>query len=371
MEQRESALESLGLGSSFWKNKKVFLTGHTGFKGGWTALWLSSLGAKVFGYSLAPNTKPNFFEEARVESFVDSVIADVRDLETLAKRMKEVSPDIVIHMAAQPLVRDSYDDPVKTYSTNIMGTVNLFEAVRKTPSVRVVLNVTTDKCYLNVSKNEGYIETDPLGGYDPYSSSKACSELVTSSYRNSFFNLKDFKTHRVAVASARAGNVIGGGDWSKDRLIPDLIRAAANGEAAIIRQPKAVRPWQHVLEPVHGYLLLCEKMWDDGEKYSQEYNFGPDEGDAKDVHWITRQIVSAWGHGASFEVVESATKHEAQILKLNCEKAKSILGWLPKLVTEQAIDMTTTWYKKFYIENADMKEISLRQISDYLGNRLQ
>lgn len=349
----------MGLNQHFWKDKKVFLTGHSGFKGSWMAVWLESMGATVFGYSLAPNTEPNLLQALKLSSKNINDFADIRNFENVKKELLAFSPEIVIHMAAQPLVRDSYDDPMYTYSTNVMGTLNLLEACRKCASVKVILNVTTDKCYKNVNKAEGYIESDPLGGYDPYSSSKACSELVTSSYRDSFFN-----NENKFVASARAGNVIGGGDWSKDRLIPDLIKAAAAKRTAIIRQPKAIRPWQHVLEPVYGYLLLCQRMWLEGKPFAQEYNFGPDANDAKDVRWIAERISRIWSD-AKFDIQENYEKHEAQILKLNCDKAKTQLNWKPKLTTEDAITMTVEWYKNFYEQKIPVKEFTLQQINYY------
>ena len=275
-----------GIDADFWRGRRVFLTGHTGFKGGWLALWLQRLGADVTGYALDPPTTPSLFAVARVGAGMRSIINDIRDAETLAQAMREAQPEIVIHMAAQPLVRYSYQAPVETYATNVMGTVHLLEAVRQTDSVRAVVNVTSDKCYENREWVWGYRENEPMGGYDPYSNSKGCAELVTAAYRNSYFNPAQYSQHGVALASARAGNVIGGGDWAEDRLIPDILRAIAAGEAVNIRSPHAIRPWQHVLEPLSGYLLLAQRLIEDGPAHAEGWNFGPSEEDARPVQWI-------------------------------------------------------------------------------------
>jgi CDP-glucose 4,6-dehydratase len=348
-----------------WRGKRVFLTGHTGFKGAWLTIWLHSLGAKVTGYALKPPTNPSIFELCRLDRKVKSNIGDVRDAAKLRKVMLAASPEVVIHMAAQPLVRESYRVPAETYETNVMGTVNLLEAVRACKSVKAVVNVTTDKCYENKEHLRGYKEGEPLGGYDPYSSSKACSELVTAAYRNSFFNPADYKKHGVALASARAGNVIGGGDWAADRLIPDLIRAGLKGEKARIRNPRAIRPWQHVLEPLSGYLLLAEKLYKYGPKFAQAWNFGPDAGDAKDVEWIVRRMFSAWPEAKGYVIDKGRHPHEAHYLKLDSSKARRELGWTPRWHIGGAIDRIISWTRS-YAARQDMYKACLEQIEEYL-----
>lgn len=347
-----------------FKEKKVLITGHTGFKGSWLALLLDKLGADVYGYALDPPTNPSLFEEARIDEQMTSYIGDIRDFDKLLNILQKVKPEVVIHMAAQPIVRESYKNPVGTYSTNVMGTVNLLEAVRYTQGIKAVVNVTTDKCYENRERHWGYRENEPLGGYDPYSNSKACSELVTSSFRNSFFNPKEFKKHGVALASARAGNVIGGGDWAADRLIPDFIRAISSGEILLIRSPFAIRPWQHVLEPLTGYLKLAEKLLTEGPKYSQAWNFGPDDIDAKTVEWIANSICKLWGNGASYAVDKNPQPHEANYLKLDCSKAKIELGWIPKWTIQIALDSIVRWNKAL-INGFNAKQITLNQIDEY------
>lgn len=348
----------------FWKNKKVFITGHTGFKGSWLSLWLHLLGAKVSGYALEPPTNPSLYYLGGIRDTLTCVIGDIRDLELLKKAMKKCDPDIVIHMAAQPLVRDSYKEPVETYSTNVMGTVNLFEAVRGCNNVRAVVNITTDKCYENKEWEWGYRENEPMGGYDPYSSSKACSELVTAAYRNSFFNIRDYEAHGVAISSARAGNVIGGGDWAKDRLIPDCIRALLRGEKVAIRNPHATRPWQHVLEPLDGYLLLAERLFEKGVEYAGAWNFGPHDSDAKPVEWIVKRMCGSWGDEAGYVVESGDHPHEANYLKLDCSKAKAQLGWTPRWNLYKALDMIINWVKA-YEKGIEMKDICLMQIEEY------
>lgn len=350
----------------FWSGKKVFLTGHTGFKGSWLSLWLHDMGAHVTGYALEPPTEPSLFELCRLDELVTSIIADVRDLARLRRAMTDARPDIVIHMAAQPLVRDSYKMPVDTYSTNVMGTVNLLEAVRTCPGVKAVVNVTTDKCYENKEWLWGYRENEPLGGYDPYSSSKACSELVTAAYRSSFFNSSDYPGHGVAVASARAGNVIGGGDWSADRLIPDCIRALLRGERIIIRNPHAIRPWQHVLDPLCGYLMLAQKLYENGCDYAAGWNFGPRDEDAKPVEWIVGQICAAWGANASYEIDRAVHPHEAHYLKLDCSKARTELGWRSRWNLEKALDSIIGWTEA-YRDKKDIRSICLTQIEEYMN----
>ena len=299
MANRQGTVEGLEVSDNFWRGKRVFMTGHTGFKGSWLSLWLQSMGAQVVGYALAPPTNPSLFEVAEVGKGMTSIIGDIRDLEKLRAVFTEHKPDIVIHMAAQPLVRYSYIEPVETYATNVMGTVNLLEAVRSTPSVKAVVNITSDKCYENREWVWGYRENEAMGGYDPYSSSKGCAELVASAYRNSYFHPDKYQQHGVAIASARAGNVIGGGDWAGDRLIPDILRAIVLGEPVHIRSPHAIRPWQHVLEPLSGYLQLAQKLYTDGTAYAEGWNFGPNEEDAKPVQWIVEKLTESWGEGSS------------------------------------------------------------------------
>ena len=363
MEIRPGSLESMEI-KSFWENKKVFLTGHTGFKGAWLSLWLDSLGAKVTGYALKPPTKPSLFELCRLDRRIKSHIADVRDAAKLKRAMLAAGPEIVIHMAAQPLVRESYRAPAETYETNVMGTVNLLEAVRACGSVKAVVNVTTDKCYENRERLCGYKEGEPLGGYDPYSSSKACSELVTSAYRNSFFNPDDYKRHGVALASARAGNVIGGGDWAADRLIPDMIRAALKGEKARIRNPRAIRPWQHVLEPLAGYLLLAEMLYKHGSRCAGTWNFGPDAGDARDVEWIVKRMFAAWPEAPGYVIDKGRHPHEAHFLKLDSSKARRELAWQPRWHISTAIDKIIAWTRAYAVKQ-DMHGICLEQIREY------
>ena len=349
---------------TFYSGKRVFLTGHTGFKGAWMCLWLGALGAKVTGYALDPPTDPSLFDLCGIEKLIKSVIADVRDRETLVKAMRAAKPEIVIHMAAQPLVRDSYKFPVETYATNVMGTVHLLEAVRACGTVRAVVNVTTDKCYENREWVWGYRENEPLGGYDPYSSSKACSELATAAYRNSFFNPADHHRHGVAVASARAGNVIGGGDWAADRLVPDCLRALLKGQPILVRNPRAVRPWQHVLEPLSGYLTLAKRLCEEGHRFAGAWNFGPPENDAKPVEWIVKRICAEWGSGARYRVDKGKHPHEAHHLRLDCSKARTELGWQPQWGLEHAIRNVIDW-AKVYKEKGDVRKACLKQIDDY------
>lgn len=352
------------MNSSFWRNKKVFLTGHTGFKGSWLSLWLQQLGTNVTGYALAPPTDPSLFEVAKVAQGMSSMIGDIRDGAMLANAMRQAAPDIVIHMAAQPLVRRSYADPVETYSTNVMGTVNLLEAVRQTQSVRAVVNVTTDKCYENKEWVWGYRENEPMGGFDPYSSSKGCAELVTAAYRNSFFNSEKYAEHQVALATARAGNVIGGGDWAEDRLIPDILRAIEGGQSVKIRSPNATRPWQHVLEPLSGYLALAEQLYTQGSTFAEAFNFGPAEEDAKPVQWIVEQLTQSWGEGASWYLDGDVHPHEAHYLKLDCSKAHTLLGWQPRWHLGQALQAIIVWHKA-HKNGQGMRNFSLQQIFDF------
>ncbi len=349
---------------AFWEGKKVLLTGHTGFKGSWLSLWLQSLGANVIGYALPPPTNPSLFETAQVANDMTSIIADIRDLDKLQAVFAEHQPEIVIHMAAQPLVRYSYINPVETYSTNVMGTVNLLEAARHTPSVRAIVNVTTDKCYENREWAWGYRENEPMGGFDPYSNSKGCSELVTAAYRNSYFHPELYQEHGVALASARAGNVIGGGDWAEDRLIPDIMRAITKGEPVNIRNPHAIRPWQHVLEPLSGYLVLAQTLVEEGSAFAEGWNFGPNDEDAKPVQWIVEHLTESWGNDASWLVDEGDHPHEAHYLKLDCSKAKTRLDWHPRWHLDEALEHIISWQKQ-YQQGADMKAVSLDQIKDY------
>ena len=351
---------NLTMNREFWKNKKVFITGHTGFKGAWLSLWLQDCGAILTGYALAPNTKPNLFDAASVVDGMVSVIGDVRDLEKLTKSMSDFSPDVVIHMAAQPLVRLSYKNPVDTYSTNVMGTVNLFEAVRKTASVKAVVNVTTDKCYENKEWIWGYREYESMGGHDPYSNSKGCSELVTASYRSSFFNYLG----SAKIASGRAGNVIGGGDWAEDRLIPDIFKSFELKEPVVVRNPSATRPWQHVLEPLAGYLVLAERLCNEGDEYAEGWNFGPQESDVKPVREIIEYLVERWGDGASWVHDESEQPHEAQLLKLDISKAKNLLEWAPKWTLFRTLDSIIEW-EKAWLNGEDVKALTLKQISQF------
>jgi CDP-glucose 4,6-dehydratase len=345
--------------NDFWQHKKVFLTGHTGFKGGWLALWLQSMGAKVTGYALSPPTEPNFFTVADVALGLEqSIIADITDAKTLRSAMQKAEPDIVLHLAAQPLVRHSYIEPVATYQTNVIGTLNVLEAVRATSSVKVVVNITTDKCYENREWLWGYRENEALGGFDPYSSSKACAELVTAAYRQSFL-----QSAGVAVASARAGNVIGGGDWATDRLIPDFLRAIDAGQPLIIRSPDSIRPWQHVLEPLSGYLLLAEKLFADGEPYAEAWNFGSDDSDAKPVRWIIEQLVLLC-HDLVWQCDTAPQPHEAHYLKLDSSKAKQRLAWQPRWQLATALEKTVAWHEAWR-QGANMRVISLAQIDEY------
>ena len=358
----------MGVNPVFWQGKKVLLTGHTGFKGSWLSLWLQSLGANVIGYALAPPTQPSLFEVAEIESGMISILGDIRDLEKLQVVFTEHQPEIVIHMAAQPLVRYSYVNPVETYATNVMGTVNVLEAVRHCASVKAVVNITTDKCYENHEWEWGYRENEPMGGYDPYSNSKGCAELVSSAYRSSFFNPDTYSKHGVALATVRAGNVIGGGDWADDRLIPDIMRSITKGERINIRNPNAIRPWQHVLEPLAGYLDLAQKLFESGVIYAEGWNFGPNDNDAKPVQWIVERLTKDWGEGASWSIDKGDHPHEANYLKLDCSKARSRLDWHPRWSLDSCLIKIVEWQKK-YMQGADMKSVSLEQIEDYLKDR--
>ena len=346
-----------------YKNKKVFLTGHTGFKGSWLSIWLTHLGAQVCGYSLQPNTKPSMYEELNIsKKITKSVIGDILDIEFLNKTMQEFQPDIVFHLAAQPLVRLSYKEPVLTYQTNVIGTLNVLEAARKCDSVKAFVNVTTDKCYENKEIEKGYEETDAMGGYDMYSSSKGCVEIMSSSYRRSFLQNGGF-----ALATARAGNVIGGGDWALDRLVPDCIRAINENKPVEIRNPIAIRPWQHVLEPLSGYLLLGEKLLKYGKEFADGFNFGPDEDSVLTVAEVAQTVCKMYDKG-TVKVGEKSPLHEAGLLMLSIKKAKKILGWQPELNAQDAIKRTVEWYKEFYNGAANMYEFTVEQIKNYEEN---
>lgn len=351
------------MNSGFWFGKKVFLTGHTGFKGGWLSLWLQSLGAEVSGYALNSSTINNLFTIANVGSgMATSTIADIRDASALTAAMKHAQPDIVFHLAAQPLVRYSYADPVETYSVNVMGTVNLFEAIRKTTSVRAVVNVTTDKCYENREWVWPYREDEAMGGYDPYSSSKGCSELVTSAYRRSFL-----ANAGIAVASARAGNVIGGGDWAPDRLIPDFLRAIDSGNTLVIRSPNAIRPWQHVLEPLSGYMILAEQLFTKGAEFAEGWNFGPSDEDARTVEWIVNQLVNTIPN-SSWELDQKPQLHEANHLRLDSSKAHICLNWQPRWKLQGALQKIVEWHTDWKL-GADMHKYTLEQIHTYQNTK--
>ena len=347
--------------TSFWNGKRVLITGNTGFKGSWLSLWLHKLGAEVIGYSLQPPSNPNLFETINLKEKIIAIRGDIMDSATLANIFEKYKPEIVFHLAAQSLVRKSYAEPFETFNTNIMGTVNVFDTIRRSKSVKVVINVTSDKCYENREWNWGYRENESMGGHDPYSCSKGCSELITNSYRKSYFNEQN-----VYLASSRAGNVIGGGDWADDRLIPDIIKFLSNNQRPIIRNPYAIRPWQHVLEPLSGYMILAEKMWECGHKYAEGWNFGPENDSMITVSEVANQLVSLWGMNGEVVCDRDTNKqfHEAQFLNLDCSKAKYKLGWSPKLTIKQTLEWTIDWYKAFE-NNVDMQRCSLSQIENY------
>lgn len=348
----------------FWHNKKVFITGHTGFKGSWLSLWLQQLGANVIGYALNPPTTPSLFHVAQVEDHMTSLIGDIRDFEKLKSLIAIHKPEIIFHMAAQPLVRYAYTNPIETYATNVMGTVHLLEAVRQIGNVAVVINVTSDKCYENNEWHWGYRENDPLGGYDPYSNSKACAELVTSAYRHSYFNKANYQTHTLSLASARAGNVIGGGDWAKDRLMVDLMCSFMTKQPVLLRNPQSIRPWQHVLEPLAGYLQLAEYCYHHPMDYAEAWNFGPNEDDAQTVQWIAEYVTKLWGEGSSWQIDTNLHPHEAKYLKLDCAKTKARLQWRLKLPLQEGLSYVVNWYKAFQA-GQNMHEFTLKQIRDY------
>jgi len=351
----------------FWKNKKVFITGNTGFKGSWLCLLLEYFGSSVIGYSLEPPTTPSLFNLANVEDGIKYVNGDVRQLTQLEEALNYYKPEIVIHMAAQSLVLDSYKYPIKTYETNVLGVANLLEAIKSVDSIKVVLVVTSDKCYKNREMSSGYNENDSLGGYDPYSSSKACAELVTSSYRNSYFNPDKFFEHGVAVASARSGNVIGGGDFSPYRIIPDIINSITRGETVLLRNPDATRPWQYVLDCLNGYLILCEKLYESGPRYSEAWNFGPKKSEIKPVSWIVEEIISLWGtQNLSWKLDKDAEFHETYSLYLDSAKARNKLGWTSLVDISTSLMWIIEWAKG-YINKNDIKKLTFTQIDNYLN----
>jgi len=347
--------------TTFWCGRRVLVTGHTGFKGSWLSLWLQSMQAEVFGLALPPPKNPSLFYQARVGEGMTSVIGDIRDLDKVSAAMRRAQPEMVFHLAAQPLVRESYLNPVETYATNVMGTVHVLEAARQVGTVKAIVNVTTDKCYENRELLWGYREDEPLGGYDPYSSSKGCSELVTSAYRRSFM-----AEAGIALASARAGNVIGGGDWAQDRLIPDILTAFEKGAVVNIRNPHAIRPWQHVLEPLSGYLVLGQRLLQDGQPFAEAWNFGPAEEDARPVHWIADYLTNAWGDGAGWVQDEGVNPHEAHYLKLDSSKARARLGWRPRWSLPEALDKIVSWHRACRAE-ADLAAVCLHQINQYIS----
>jgi CDP-glucose 4,6-dehydratase len=352
------------LDRSFWKGRRVFLTGHTGFKGSWLLLWLDALGANVTGYALDPPTQPSLLEQAEAARAIRSICADIRDFPRLKTAIDECCPDVVIHMAAQSVVRRGFEDPIETYSSNVMGTVNVLEALRQLGQPCVVVNVTSDKCYANREWVWGYRESEPMGGRDPYSNSKGCAELVTAAYRESFFPSASFDRHGIAIASVRAGNAIGGGDWTSDQLIPDLMRAFLAGRPCLIRNPSAIRPWQFVLEPLHGYLMLAERLTQDAPRFAAGWNFGPADADAKPVSWIANELALSWGNQASWS--EDAVSHprEARFLKLDASQARACLDWHPVLPLSLALEWIVEWYRAFQAGD-DLQRLTRKQIERY------
>lgn len=348
----------------FWRGKRVLLTGNTGFKGGWLSLWLSSMGAEVQGFALEPPTDPSLYEAARIGEKVGTTIGNICDFQAVLNQFRAQNPEIVFHLAAQSLVRRSYREPINTYMTNVMGTVHVLEAARQSDTVRVFVNVTSDKCYENREVPWGYRECDPMGGHDPYSSSKGCAELVAAAYRRSYFETSRAE-RRIALASVRAGNVIGGGDWAEDRLIPDCMRALMEGRTIVIRQPDAVRPWQHVMEPIAGYLQAAQRLWEDGSRYSGAYNFGPYEQDIQPVSFLLDRILTFWP-GGSWETESGSRLHEANLLTLDSTLARTKLGWAPQLSVIEALRLTVEWFRE-YQSGRRMDQVTLGQIQNYMG----
>lgn len=348
----------------FWRGRRVFLIGHTGFKGGWLALWLSALGAKITGYALPPPTDPSLFELARLHELVDHVVGDIRDPQRLTAAMRRAKPEVVIHMAAQPIVRASYDAPADTFATNVLGTAHVLDAVRACPGVRAVVVVTSDKCYENREWLWGYREDEAMGGADPYSASKGCTELVAASYRRSFFPADRYGQHGVVLATVRAGNVVGGGDWAADRLVPDAMRAFSRGETLTLRYPGAIRPWQHVLEPLAGYLAVARRLAEDGPAWGEGWNFGPGEEGERTVAAVVERLAALWGEGARWAVTGEPQPHEARFLKLDCSKARARLGWRPRLDFAATLALTVDW-RRAYLEGRDMRSVTLAQIDGY------
>ena len=352
------------MNSDFWSGRKVLVTGHTGFKGSWLCLWLHRAGAKVVGYALDPPTTPSLFVAADVANSVESIRGDIRDVERLTDVIRRSAPDVILHLAAQSVVRASYADPIETYSTNVLGTACVFQAVRNSGGARTIVNITTDKVYHNREWVWGYRENDELGGHDPYSNSKACAELVTQAFRDSFFPAAKLGEHGVAIASARAGNVIGGGDWTADQLIPDVMRAFAAHRPVMIRQPKSVRPWQHVLDCLSGYILLAERLSASPPEVSGAWNFGPDIADARPVSWLVDVLVKAWGGDAAWRIDAGAHPHEAELLRLDASKATKSLGWAPRLPLSEALAWTVDWYKSHFAGRS-ARDLCADQIDRY------
>lgn len=352
------------LDSDFWSGKRVLVTGHTGFKGSWLCLWLSEMGAQVTGLSIDPPSETNLFTEARVADGMDDQRCDLRDLEATRAVFEKAQPEVVIHMAAQSLVRPSYDDPVATYAANVMGTVHVMEAARHIDGLQSMVIVTSDKCYENREWDKGYTEDDAMGGYDPYSSSKGCAELVASAYRRSFFNPADYDTHGVGVASVRAGNVIGGGDWATDRLVPDFVKAFLENREVVIRYPDAVRPWQHTLDPLAGYLRLAQLLATEGPAYAEGWNFGPDSVNERPVHELVDLAAKQWGGDAGWRLANDIAPHEAKFLKLDSAKARTRLNWRPQLPLKDALAVTIDWYRA-HADKQDMRAFTIDQINAY------
>ena len=350
---------------AFWKDKKVFITGHTGFKGSWLSLWLQDMGAVVKGYALEPSTVLNLFTVAKVGQNMDSEIGDITNIKHITDSMIAFNPEILIHMAAQPLVRLSYQEPILTYSTNVMGTVNVLEAARKCTNLKSIVSVTTDKCYENKEWEWGYRENESMGGHDPYSSSKGCAELVIAAYRRSFFNTNN----TPSLASARAGNVVGGGDWANDRLIPDILKAFEKNEPVVIRNPMATRPWQHVLEPLSGYLVLAQHLFEEGDAFAESWNFGPKDEDCKSVGWILEKMVAKWGRGVTWELDKNNNPHEAGYLKLDCSKSAMKLHWHPNWNLDYTLDSIVNWHQN-WLSGKNMQEQCLHEIAAYHNDKM-